>query len=432
MKLEEARIVQDLSRQIMRESRNAIGGPLPLEALEHLVRQAVVSRPDIAPVEEQRFVDMIIGQATGYGPLKPFFIGEAAEEITEVFINPPSTRDQPPRVFIAKHGRIHQVNETVFANDEEVRQFCQRICESVGRPFTADAPIVDAWLPDGSRIAVMGYKVSPLGTVAAIRKSPLRRPPMPLDKLVAYGAFPPFVAGLMVDLLVKGRANLGIWGRTDSGKTTVMRSLGAFIDTSERVIIAEPSFELALPHLPNCVNLVEVYYGQDAIVSMTQICKAVNRNTPDRGIVAEIRSQEAIDASQIAASTPCGFWTSGHAGGVPEFRSRIYGMWLNGKVQLPMEFLDEIIRSMFHFLIFLDKDSAGQRALMSIVEVTSDGYRPIVEFDEQEFLRTKGKVRRWCYRQTVTPERLARLAFRGAEIKPEYQAVHREFLNEEV
>ncbi|AKX95711.1 secretion system protein E [Moorella thermoacetica] len=422
------KIIDELAAQISREHPEIFSDQLVDEgyaAAEKIVKNYVLTRKDLAPSEVEGVVKAIMGQATSYGPLQEFFVGKEAKEITEVMVNP--SKDGP-RVFYGKHGKLHDAGRGYFKDNDEVTRYCQKICEDVGRPFTEDAPIVDAWLKDGSRVAVMGYKVSPLGTALTIRKSPLLRPPMPLEKLVEYKMLPSLAASMMVDLLVKGHANIGIFGRTDSGKTTFARSLAQHIDPQERVFIAETSFEMYLPNLPNCINLVELVYGDKTIVDMTQLCKTMNRNNPDRSIVGEIRSREIIAASQIASSTSGGFWTTGHAGDVNDLRTRLFGMFLDGGVQLPVEFLDEIIRSMFHFLVFLDKSFDGMRTLMSLVEVTPEGYRTIIRYDTKAFAASRGKERRWIYENTVTPEKMGKLAFSGAELKPEYEKVPEKYL----
>ena len=113
-----------------------------------------------------------MGKITGYGPLAEFFTGSDALEVTEVMINPTANGN---KIFYGKHGRHWPTTKQYFKDAEEVTRFCQKICEDAGRPFTVDSPIVDAWMKDGSRIAVMGFKASPLGTAATIRKpSPVR------------------------------------------------------------------------------------------------------------------------------------------------------------------------------------------------------------------------------------------------------------------
>ncbi len=418
---EKEQIIEEIATQLSRDNPDLFSNSMAGDSyarIEHIVRNAVLTRQDLIPDEVEGATKAIMGQISGYGPLSDFFVGPDAEEITEVMVNP---TERGPVVFYGKHGRPRKPRGTYFKDGEEVTRYCQKACEDISRPFTADAPMVDAWLRDGSRISVMGYKVSPLGTALTIRKSPLVRPPLPLSALVANGTLPKLIADLLVDALVKGHANLGVFGRTDSGKTAFLRALGQHIDPIERVIIGETSYELALPDLQNCINLTEVVYGDKKIVNMAQICDAINRNNPDRALVGEIRGGEIVAASEIAESTSGGFWTTGHAGGVNKLRSRIPKMFSRGGMPLPKEDVDDQIRCMFDFLIFLDKDSGGRRALMSLVEVTDEGYRTIVRLDMDEFARIG--QRRWAYDNAITGERLSMLAFRGAEIKPEYETV---------
>ncbi len=414
---EKERIIEDIASQLSRDNPGLFSSSLSGDSyvnVERIVRSAVLTRQDLMPGEIDGVVTAITGQASGYGPLLEFFVGPDAREITEVLVNPSI---DGPVVFYGKHGRHWPASGVYFKDNEEVSRYCQKVCEDIGRPFTTDSPMVDAWLKDGSRITVLGYKVSPLGVAITIRKSPLVRPPLPLSKLVEFGTLPKLIADLLVDVLVKGHANQGVFGRTDSGKTAFLRALGQHIDPIERVIIGETSYELSFPHLKNCINLTEVVYGSNKIVNMTQICESINRNNPDRALVGEVRGGEIVAASEIAESTSGGFWTTGHAGGVNELRSRIPKMFARGGMNLAREYVDEQIRCMFHFLIFLDKDSAGQRILISLIEVTDEGYRTIVRFDEDEFART-GK-RRWLSENAITNSRLSRLAFRGADIRPE-------------
>jgi pilus assembly protein CpaF len=422
---EKERIIEEIASQLSKETPLLFSGSMTGQSyaeVEKVVRSAVLSRRDLIPDEADGVVAAIMGQASGYGPLSVFFVGPDAAEITEVMVNPSL---DGPLVFYGKHGHPFKADGIFFKDNEEVKRYCQKICEDVGRPFTEDSPMVDAWLRDGSRIAVQGFKVLPLGPAFTIRKSPLIRPPLPLSALVANGTMPKLAADILI-ALVRGHANLGVFGRTDSGKTAVLRSLGQYIDPIERVIVGETSYELAFPHLQNCINMVEVVYGDREIVTMTRICKSINRSNPDRAIVGEVQGGVFVAASEIAESTSGGFWTTGHAGGLNELRSRMPKMFAQGGLPLAREYVDDQIRSMFHFLIFLDKDSAGKRALMSLVEVAEDGYRTIVRLDEDEFARA-GK-RRWVYENAISRTRLSRMAFRGAEIKPEFESAPDELL----
>lgn len=433
-------IIEDIASSIAKENPDLFEKEIVgeyAEAIKARIRQSVMTVKDLTPEEKEEAVATILGQLSGYGPLQELFTpgekiglldekGERvivdAQEITEIFINP--NKNGQPRTFCSYRGRAWKTEKEYFRDDEEVLRYCQRICDRAKRQFTEDSSIVDAWLPDGTRLAAVGFKTSPLGVVATLRKSPLTRPPMPMSQLVGYNMLPEFAANMIRDLLVKGRANIGVFGRTDSGKTTFLRAMANDIDPIDRVFIGETSFEMYMPHLPNCVNLVEVVYGDKTIVDMTQICRTMNRNNPDRAILGEIRGKEIVAASQMAASTSGGFWTTGHAGGIRDLRTRMFGMFLEAGIQLPMDFLDEIIASMFDFIIFLDKETKTQdrrRTLMEIVEVAPEGYRPIIKFDYAEFLKSGGKVRQWKYEKPISDDMLGKLAFAGGIVKPEYQ-----------
>ena len=425
---EKRRVVEEIARSL---PEDLFTSAKDHAFIEEVVRRAVLSRSDLVPPHEvEEVVGTVVGQATGYGPLREFFVGPGAEEITEVAINP--SPDGRPRVFYGKRGRHHFAGDHYFKSNLEALRYLQKICEDAGRPLTEEAPIQDVWLKDGTRVAVIGFKASPFGVAATFRKSPVTRPPMPLKKLVELGMLPQFAVDFLVDVVVMGHANMGIFGRTDSGKTTLMRALGEHIDPEERVFVAETSFELFFPGLKNCINLVEVTVGDRVIVDMAALVRTMNRNNPDRAIVGEVRGREITAASRMASSTSGGFWTTGHAGDVYSLRTTLKGMYREAGIELSREDLDEEISSMFHFLVFVDKEDftpERKRTLMEIVEVVpGEGYRTIIRFDAQEFAASGGRVRRWVYENPVTPQRLALLAFRGARVKPEYEEVKERYL----
>lgn len=407
------------------------GGRQPLigadyEAAYEIAKRHVLTRNDLLPAEHQPVLMKVMGQASQYGPLLPFFVGEDAEEVTEVLVNPVGFGR--PRVYVGRHGRQHYAGDDYFLNDREVKDYAQMVCHDSGREFTEITPAVDAWLRDGSRVSVFGFKASPAGTALTIRKSPLRRPPLPMSRLVESGMIPPLAGSLISDLLVKGHANFGCFGRTDSGKTTVVRAAGEFFDPDERVMIGEVSFELAFPGLPNCLNLVEVGIGEEKILTLSHICELFLRNNPDRTIAGEIRAGEVVAAAEMAETTSGGFITTGHAGGLNELRARLPKMFARGGMELRPEHVDGQIKTMFHFLLFFDKAWDGSRLLLSLVEVGEDRYRTLIRFDEDEFAATGGQVKRWVYESPVSAARLARLAFRGARIGAEHEKVTEKYL----
>jgi len=424
-------IVGEVAKTLALRYARYFGGKEPLvgpdyDAAYEIARRHVLTRDDLLPAEHGPVLMKVMGQASQYGPLLPFFVGEKTQEITEVLVNPAGSGR--PRVYVGRHGRSYYAGDDYFQSDRELKEYAQMICHDSGREFTEATPAVDAWLRDGSRVSVFGYKASPAGTALSIRKSPLSRPALPLARLVENGMLPPLAASLISELLVRGHANFGCFGRTDSGKTTVVRAAGEYFDSDERVMIGEVSFELAFPGLTNCLNLVEVGIGEEKTLTLSHICELFLRHNPDRTIAGEIRAGEVVAAAEMAETTSGGFITTGHAGGLNELRARLPKMFARGGMELHREDVDAQIRTMFHFLLFFDKAWDGSRLLLSLIEVDEDSYRTLIRFDEDEFAASGGLVRRWVYENPVSGKRLARLAFRGARVLGEFRTISEKYL----
>jgi pilus assembly protein CpaF len=432
------RIIEEISKELRERypwllEKKLVGEDY--EKAREIVRAAVHSSKDLIPEERTEVVGRIMGQVTGYGPLQELFVGTVyvpdlgpvdASEITEVMVVP--APDGLPKAFYSCHGRRYYAGNHYFPNNGALLEYCQKICDDSGRPLVVDSPIQDAWLKDGTRVAVVAFGASPLGPALTMRKSPLLRPPLPMDELVKKNMLPEFAARFCRDLLAKGYAKVGIFGRTDSGKTTFMKAVALFYPREKRIIITETSYEFFLPGFDNCLNLVEVVSNGVVIVDMTMLCNVVNRSNPDISIVGELRSKEIVPALQIAASTSC-FLTTGHAGTIRDLRTRIVGMHRDAGIELPRDSLNETISTLFDFVIFLGKETRTKeekRTLMSIEEVVPGGYRTIIRFDFDEFAAT-GK-RRWLYVNPVSNEMLSKLAFQGAELLPEYKEVKKKYL----
>lgn len=429
LELDKERIINELAAQIQKENPGmfskgmSLGAAVDADGLSSVILQEVQKRKDILPEETEEIVQAIFGQASGYGPLAPFFIGDyngvKAEGVTEIQVNASKDRDVKS-IFYVVNGEPVYAGNHFFKNDEELLRFIQMHCGKAGVSFNEENPKVDAWLPDGSRLHALGFKTSPFGTLCNIRKSPVSRQPVTLEMMVENGTFPQLFYDMSVDLLVKGQSKLGIYGPTDSGKTADLRAMGRFIDRKDRTVIAERSFELFWDHLENCVNIVVVKVSGQEIVGMYDLCDSINRNNAKRVVISEVlNGKEMVAASSIFESTPGSVWITGHAGGLQELRSRIRNMFYQGGIPLTMEEVDTQIRTMHHFIIFKDYNEVHKkRMLMEFVEVTPNGYNTIIEFDKATFAET-GEIQ-WIYKNTITPERLGALAFRGASIKPEY------------
>ncbi len=413
-----AQIVDEIATKLSKENPELFRGKMKLneaidtEGLYSLIGEHVNNHKDVLQYEREDIIKEIAGQATGYGALAEFWVGEGASDITEVSVN--AEPDGRAPVFYGKHGLHHYAGDQYFKDGTEVHEFIRKHVDGTGRQFSSDSPIVDAWLPDGSRLAAMGFKVNPYeATICTIRKSPVTRPPMPLIKMVENGTIPQLAYDITVDTLVPGQANLGFFGGTDTGKTTIMRSAGQFINPWDRTIIGESSFEFYMPNLKNCINMLTVKIGSHEIVSMSDICDSINRNNPKRAIVSEARNGEIVAASEIAESTPGGFWISGHAPTLHKLKTRLPKMYARGGMPLPQNLVDAELKSMFKYLYFLDKDGAGKRTLMALIEVTEKDFTPIIVFDKHEFAISRKK--RWIWNAPIDYEQMGDMVFRGAK-----------------
>ncbi len=378
-----------------------------------LVSESVITKNQLIPQEADVVVKEALGQVSGWGPLMEFIVGRPdAPEITEVQIVPQGKK--PPNIFYCKHGRPHYAGNHYFKDSyDAVLKFCRKIVEASGRELIKDAPIVDAWMKDMSRLAVAAYNVCPQGISASIRKTPLAREPIPLEAMVKNGTIPQIYYDMEKDLLIPGGASVSVNGRTDSGKTTFYTGRMGLVNPQERVIIGETSFEMFLPNLPNCFNMVEVVVGGKKILTMKDICESVLRNNPDWFVASEIRGAEIVSAAIVAESLSGKFGATFHASDVISFENKIFGLYQQQGITLTN--VHRKTQSMFNFLVFLDKDAYGRRILMELVEITDDGYETILKLDEDEYAATQGTVRRWIYNKPISQKRLSRLAFRGAK-----------------
>ncbi|MEG6512404.1 ATPase, T2SS/T4P/T4SS family [Desulforamulus ruminis] len=418
--------LQEIKPEIFEDGLN----PNSWSVTHALIRESILSKYQLVPDEVDQVIKGVISKGSGWGPLTEFVVGRPdADQITEVQVVPQGKN--PPNVFYCKNGRPVYAGNHYFENSHAaVENFCRKIIEGVDRELIKNAPIVDAWMKDMSRLAVAAFDVCPQGLSFSIRKSPLTLPPIPMGKMVQNGTLPRILMDMCQDLFVHGGASWCINGRTDSGKTALLKAILTYIkdiDKIQRVLIGETSFEMFLSELPNCYNMVETVVGGKKVVTMKDICQSANRNNPDWFVLSEIRGEEIGAAATIAESLSGKFASTFHAGGVREFQNKIFKLLPQGGINLPMQYVDSQIQSMYNFLLFQDKDSLDKRTFMSLVEITEDGYEEILVFDEDEYLASNGKVRRWIYNKPISKKRLAKLAFRGARNIDAYTEVKEKY-----
>lgn len=301
------------------------------------------------------------------------------DSITEIMIN---GYDQ---IFVEKDGRIQSFSQS-FESEDRLASIIQQIVAGCNRLVNEAVPIVDARLPDGSRVNVVLPPVALDGPTITIRKFPKEK--MTMERLIELGALDEETAGFL-KLLVKARYNIFVSGGTGAGKTTFLNALSDYIPKTERIITIEDSAELQLRDVENLVRMetrnsnVE---GENAI-TIRDLIKASLRMRPDRVIVGEVRDSAAIDMLTAMNTGHDGSLSTGHANSAYDMITRLESMVLMG-IELPMEAVRRQIASAVDIIIHLGRLRDGSRKVTEICEVTGieNGQvqlTSLYEFEEQ-------------------------------------------------
>jgi pilus assembly protein CpaF len=307
--------------------------------------------------ERQTLVEEVIHEITGFGPIEPFL---ADETITEVMVN------GPRHVYIERHGKIERV-DVHFLNDEHVKRIIDRIIAPMGRHIDETSPRVDARLPDGSRVNAVVEPLSLVGPVITIRKFSAR--PYTVSDLVRFGT----ATAEMFDFLracVEARLNIFVSGGTGSGKTTTLNVISQFIPEDERIITIEDAAELQLrqEHVVTLEARPSNVEGAGEVTIRDLLRNALHMR-PDRVIVGECRSGEALDMIQAMTTGQEGSLSTGHANTTQDMLRRLETMILMTGYELPLRAIREQIASAVDLIVHTARLKDGSRKIVNITEV---------------------------------------------------------------
>ena len=281
------------------------------------------------------------------------------EDITEIMINGKDS------IFVEKLGKIQKWDKS-FKSDEQLEDMIQKIVSSVNRIVNVATPIADARLEDGSRVHVVLPPISLTGPIVTIRKFPEA---ISMDKLLGYNSLSK-EAAIFLKKLVKAGYNIFISGGTNSGKTTFLNALSAYIPEDERVITIEDSAELQLMQIKNLVRLESRNPNSEGEgrVSIADLIKAALRMNPDRIVIGEVRSSEALDMLQAMNTGHDGSLSTGHGNSPKDMLSRIETMALSG-ADLPLLAIRAQIAGALDIIVHLGRLRDRSRRVLSIMEV---------------------------------------------------------------
>jgi pilus assembly protein CpaF len=335
---------------------------LPPDKLRAKVRETVneiLEREDIgiSPIERQRFVDEMLEDSLGYGPLETL-LGD--NTISEIMCN---AFDE---VWIERHGRIEH-SDVVFNSPEQYRRIIERMVAGVGRRVDESSPMVDARLADGSRINAIVPPLAVRAPVLTIRKFP--ESPMTMQDMIGLGTVT-MDAAVFLEACVRGKINIVVVGGTATGKTTMLNVLSDYIPPDERLITIEESAELQL-QLKHTVTLESRPANAEGSgeVRIRDLVRNSLRMRPDRIIVGECRGAETLDMLQAMNTGHPGSMTTVHANNPREVLARLETMVLMGGVELPQRAIREQIVMAVGLIVQLQRTVEGPRVISSITEI---------------------------------------------------------------
>ncbi|MCL6477976.1 MAG: CpaF family protein [Peptococcaceae bacterium] len=307
--------------------------------------------------EKQRIAAEIVDEAIGFGPITPLLNDQS---ITEVMVN------GPHQVYIERRGKLEKT-DVCFRDNNHVLHIIEKIVAPVGRRIDESMPMVDARLPDGSRVNAIIPPLSLAGPCITIRK--FFRDPLSIGDLISLGTLTKTMAAFL-EACVRARLNMVVSGGTGSGKTTTLNVLSSFIPSDERIVTIEDAAELQLrqEHLITLESRPPNLEGKGAI-TIRDLVRNSLRMRPDRIIVGEVRSGEALDMLQAMNTGHDGSLTTGHANSPRDMLSRLETMVLMAGMDLPVRAIRDQIASAIDLIIQQQRLRDGTRKITHITEV---------------------------------------------------------------
>ena len=338
----------------------------------------------ITRMERERLIVEIQHETLGLGPLEPLL---QDPEISDILVNGPG------RVYIEKHGKLHRTGVT-FKDDDHLMTIIERIVSKVGRRGDESSPLVDARLPDGSRVNVIIPPLALDGPSVSIRRFGVD--PLRMGNLVANRSLTEEMAKTF-DAMVRARLNILVSGGTGAGKTTLLNILSASIPDDERIVTIEDSAELILQqeHVVRLETRPPNIEGKGNVTQRDLVRNAL-RMRPDRIIVGEVRSGEAMDMLQAMNTGHDGSVSTIHSNSPRDALSRLETMVLMAGFELPAKAIREQISSALNAIIQVARMSDGTRKIVKVSEVTGMEGEVVVMQDifvfEKQGLDPEGKV----------------------------------------
>ncbi len=381
--------------------------------IEQLVEQLLTEEEGkpIPRLERMRLARELIDEITGFGPITSLLDDP---EVNEVMVN------GPHQIYVEKKGRLVQANVR-FRDDAHVMHIIERMVAPLGRRIDESMPMVDARLPDGSRVNAVIPPLALHGPTITIRK--FSRDPFQVEDLINFGTLTEQMAQFL-EACVKSRLNIVVSGGTGSGKTTFLNVLSSFIPQGERIITIEDAAELQLhqQHVLTLESRPPNIEGKGTITIRDLVRNAL-RMRPDRIIVGEVRSGEALDMLQAMNTGHDGSLTTGHANSPRDLLSRLETMVLMAGMELPVRAIREQIASAVDIIIQQSRFRDGTRKITHITEVQGMEGDVIILQDlfryKQQGVDQEGKIKGQFHPTGIRPKFMEQIEAAGFKLPPQ-------------
>jgi pilus assembly protein CpaF len=332
------------------------------EQLQAFVKQELsqvieTERTPLTPAERQRLTADVCDDVLGYGPIQVFLDDDT---VTEVMVNGDDA------IYVERSGRLTRTNAR-FLSDDHLRRVIERIVSQVGRRIDESSPMVDARLPDGSRVNAIVPPLAVDGPSLTIRK--FAKDPYGVGDLISFSTMTPAIATLL-EACVRGRLNILVSGGTGTGKTTMLNVVSSFIPEDERIVTIEDAVELQLTqeHVIRLESRPPNIEGKGQI-GIRELVRNSLRMRPDRIIVGETRGGEALDMLQAMNTGHDGSLSTVHANTPRDAISRLETMVLMAGMDLPAKAIREQIASALDLIVHITRMRDGSRRITHITEV---------------------------------------------------------------
>jgi pilus assembly protein CpaF len=363
----------------------------------------------INEAERRTIVQSIQNEMLGLGPIEPLL---ADTTVSDILVNGPS------RVYVERRGRL-EATDVKFDNDAHLLRIIDKIVSRIGRRVDELSPMVDARLPDGSRVNAIIAPLALDGPVLSIRRFSVV--PYGMDDLVKFGTLTPEMAELIFGL-VKAKVNLLVSGGTGSGKTTLLNVISGAIPPNERIITIEDAAELQLqqPHVVRLESRPQNIEGKGEVTQRALLRNSL-RMRPDRIILGEIRGSEVLDMLQAMNTGHEGSMTTIHANTPRDALTRLEHMMSMAGMQVSPRAMRQQISAALSVVIQISRLSDGKRKITSLQEITGvegdiESMQEIFKFD-QTGVDATGAVQGRFLATGIRPKFEQRLRTRGVNLR---------------